>query len=202
MVEFVIVFPIQLTLTLLIMQFALLAHAHIVVQQAAFMGARAAAVSDGMVDDGAVPLLAAQRVAARTCMVLTSSADTGAGAPPSGGGLPTTLGWAGGPSLGAARTSQAYGHMNVNVAHSQHLVRCKIEFDYPLIIPVANSILARKVFTGEQLLFKHAGNYNDATAARGVYCYRIQRIGYIPTPWLEQGLTDETSVSLSASGNR
>ena len=46
MVEFGLVFPVQLLLTLAIIQFAYLAHAHMVVSQAAFQAARAGAVAD------------------------------------------------------------------------------------------------------------------------------------------------------------
>ncbi|MCA8921605.1 MAG: pilus assembly protein [Planctomycetes bacterium] len=203
MIEFVIVFPIQLTLTLLIMQFALLAHAHTVVQQAAFMGARAAAVSDGFDSAGAVPELAARRIAARTLVVLTNSDGAKAPNVPAGSAdVPTDLQWSGKSApFSAGRTNQAYTHLNVEVAHSQHLVRCLVEYDYVMTIPVANRILSRKLFTNG-FLFLMSGDFNDASIQRTRPCYRIQRIGYIPTPWTENGLTGATTVALADTGNK
>jgi len=204
MVEFVIVFPVQLVLTLMIMQFGLLCHAHVVVQQAAFMGARAAAVSDGMVDDGAAPQAAAERIAARTLIPLTSSDGSvrgGASTNVPGGAVNGTISWAQGPTLNTYRQEQAYAHMKVQVSHSQHIVQCAVEYDFVLIIPVAANILSRKVFDG--FPFMNAGARNDASTLRGLPCVRVQRVGYVTTPWSEGGLTgNTTSVSFDDPGNQ
>lgn len=135
-VEFVLIFPLQLMLTLMIIQFSFIAHAHIVVAQAAFMGARAAAVADGFspTNDPGAPAAnireaAALRVVARTVGVLTSGE-----APDGGYPTPSVLGGGGGQSpLGqgagelrwtrdggqggydAARQQEAYRHLDAKV---------------------------------------------------------------------------------------
>ncbi len=174
MVEFVLVFPMQLLLTLAIIQFAFLLHAHLVVYQAAFLGARAAAVSD-LMEPRISAEEAAKRVVARTVAVLTASGDG-----PLGDGIspPHALDW---PARGGRwgfepeRQRQAYALLRrVTVtptdvsSNPDGYVSCDVEFDYLLSVPVANSMIR---------LFSPApgpGQYKT---------FRVRRVGFVATPW-------------------
>lgn len=195
MVEFVLVFPIQLLLSLCVLQFAFIAHAHLVVEQAAFMGARAAAVADAGIPNGfddeagwrAAGAKAAKRVAARICAVLTSGE-----APAS----PATLDdddrkamrWsAQGTSYGFddERVQEAFKHLEVTVLPypQDGYIGCQVTYDYVLVIPVANHI-----FAGAQTIFRLGGpgDYNEPSRARQRTCFRVRQVSFISTPWTRE----------------
>lgn len=191
--EFVLVFPIQLFLTLMVIQFAFIVHAHLVVSQAAFMGARAAAVADGMSDGSgpAVQRAAAMREVARTLAVLSSGE-----APETPATLPTELPdmrlrWPSGDGqrvgFNEDREQEAYGHLQPNgvtildlTADPQHgYVSCEVQYDYVMFIPVANHAFARTggfVFGGDD-------PYTAESQARKRTVFRVHRVGFVPTPW-------------------
>lgn len=193
MVEFVLVFPVQLLLSLLILQFCFVAHAHLVVQQAAFLGARAGAVADvapdtdfEKVDDWrAAGKKAARRVAGRTVGVLTSG---GTPAVPGGTDDDDTkaMRWHnasnGGREFSSQRVQEAFGHLDVKfLPYPQDgYVGCSVTYDYVMFIPVANHILAKS-----QMIFNFGGSgtYNEASQERQRTCYRIKRVSFIPTTW-------------------
>lgn len=194
MVEFVLVFPVQLVLSLCVLQFAFIAHAHLVVEQAAFMGARAAAVADVGVPRGfddeagwrAAGAKVAKRVAARTCAVLTSAL-----APAS----PATIdaedraamrwfGEGGGHELGDVRVQEAFKHIDVAVLPRARdgYIGCQVTFDYVMVIPVANHIFAHA-----QMKFGLGASaddpYNGPSQERQRTCFRVRQVSFISTPW-------------------
>lgn len=182
MVEFVLVFPIQLLLSLSILQFCFLAHAYLTCQHAAFMGARAAAVAD----DGLMPGLnqteAATRVVARLVSPLTS------GEPGAGGNVIAPLRWkaeGGGIGVLPPREQEAYGNLEVRVQHEKEkgYVACAVTYDYILQIPVANHFIAQLGGGGSHFWYGERGAYNAASQARGKTAWRIERVGFISTPW-------------------
>jgi hypothetical protein len=182
MIEFVLVFPVQLLLSLSILQFAFLAKAHIVVEQAAFMAARAAAVAD-VPGAPADPNEAARRVAARTLVVLTSGAP-----PPTGGGTQATpmrwTGQGGGHEVSQARLQEAFGFQQLDVIpyKDDGYLCCALTYDYVLTIPVANHMFAQA-----QVGFDYFnGNFNDASRERGETVYRIRRVAFVSTPWTKK----------------
>jgi len=176
MVEFVLVFPVQLFLTLAIIQYAFLCHAQTVVGQAAFLGARAAAVSDGM--ENVSPIQAAERVAARTVGVLTSGVD----GPGRGDAVKDRLRWrAGNKPYGysRAREEEAYTLLSVSLhpggdpeAAGQGYVACEVRYDYLLQVPVANHFFAK---VGSST--PRTSNGKDWTT------FTIRRVGFVATPW-------------------
>lgn len=177
MVEFVLVFPVQLFLTLAIIQYAFICHAQIVVGQAAFMGARAAAVSDGMSAAGgpASPQEAARRSAARILGVLTSASKG-----PTGGSVPSNgkLQWTaerGKRGYSAIREQQVYTLLRSVDIHptdparaGKGYVSCDITYDYLLQIPVASHFFAK---------------LGPGGSSKRWTTYRIRRVGFVATPW-------------------
>lgn len=192
MVEFVVVFPIQLFLSLSILQFAFVAHAHLVVEQAAFMGARAGAVADCEVDGGhtdvagwrAAGKRAAEKVAARTVGVLTSGESPAAGSPPSTQALEWQQGDGGKRGFTGARQQEAFAHLDVKFEPypDERYVSCEVTYDYTMMIPVANHFFARtqKVFWGGPI---SGADYAEPSRQRGKTVFRIKRVSFIPTPW-------------------
>lgn len=200
MVEFVLVFPVQLVLSLLILQFCFVAHAHLVVQQAAFLGARAGAVADvgegkgfstrAELDSWAADgKKAARRVAGRTVGVLTSGE-----APSTPDGADDddrkAMRWhnasGGGSEFNANRVKEAFAHLHEVkfIPYPQDgYVACSVTYDYVMFIPVANHILAKT-----QMIFGLGtqGTYNEASVKQGRTCYRITRVSFIPTPWTRE----------------
>jgi Flp pilus assembly protein TadG len=192
MVEFVLVFPVQLLITLVILQFAFVAHAHLVVEQAAFLGARAGAVADCDQDAGHTDVAAwkasgkraAENVAARTIGVLTS------GEPPTTPSASTVkLEWTKGDGtkfgFSAVRQQEAFAHMKVTFEPypADAYVSCEIEYDYTMMIPVANHLFARAqtfFWQGPVTAADYAGT---PSAQRGKTVFRIKRVSFIPTPW-------------------
>lgn len=188
MVEFVLIFPIQLTLTLAILQFALLQYATLVVQQAADLSARAAAVSDVMTDlDGTTPDQkaneAALRMAARQCALLSpgiradnqfnggAAADTFSGLT-----MPTNgeLKW-GGNAFSEGREAQAYGLLQrVEAVRSDGEVNCTVTYDYLMSIPVGAQFM--------QSL--NAGSRAQSAARGGRTVWPITRKGRCVAPWI------------------
>ncbi len=168
MVEFVLVFPIQLLLTVGIIQFAFIAHAYIVVGQAAFMGARAAAVADM---SGLSAQAAAERQVARTVALLTTGGSGIDGTIPDNGQLQWTANT--GPSYGFSpeRAKEAYSLLNPIGMHdgqSQYW-SCSVTFNYVVLIPM---VIPPTVLEP-----------GDPAPVTGRPTFRIQRVGYVATPW-------------------
>ena len=175
MVEFVLVFPLQIWVTLAIIQFAFLMHAHVVVQQAAFLGARAAAVAETMPKAG-TPQQAARRMVARQVAVITT-ADGHTFTPITPPQAHERLRWQTGAKdreFGAARQSQAYSLLKqVSVDSStsrQGYLTCEVKYDYLLGIPVANHLFTK---------FDRSGSRNE----HKLTTFRIHRVGFMATPW-------------------
>jgi len=187
MVEFVLIFPLQLTMTLAILQFALLQYATLVVQQAADLSARAAAVHDVMGPDSTTMPRddAALRMAARQCALLAPgiraryNGGIGAGSFNANGYsvLPEgKLTW-GGNGFSAGREAQAYGLLQKNGVYTTVTpgqVECVVTFDYLMSIPV-----------GAQFLIALNDDAWDQTTARGGYTvWPIKRTGRFVAPWV------------------
>lgn len=194
MIEFVLVFPIQLLLTLCILQYAYLAHAQLVVGHAAFMGARAAAVADDNLMERMSQQDACRREVARICAQLTSGdAEGGAGQVPPNGELK----WqaeGGGYQVKAPYQSEAYELLEAPIVYPERedgYVSVDITFNYVMTIPVANHLFAR--FSrragggggggGDEFFFGTQGAYNAATIKYGRTVFPIRRAGFISTPW-------------------
>ncbi|MBX3471297.1 MAG: pilus assembly protein [Planctomycetes bacterium] len=195
MVEFVLVFPIQLLLTLCVIQFAFIAHAHLVVEQAAFLGARAGAVADvgqgGFTDEGAwraAGTKAARRVAARTCAVLTSSMGV-SDAPLLDQDDRAAMRWssAEGGSVGFSdvRVQEAFKHLDVKFTPrpQQGYVACEVTYDYTMMIPVANHLFARTQIVFQLNLGGQGNAYGAPSQERQRTVYRVRQASFIPTPW-------------------
>jgi Flp pilus assembly protein TadG len=165
MVEFVLVFPMQLLLTVGIIQFAFIAHAYMVVGQAAFMGARAAAVADV---NGMSPQAAAKRQVARTVALLTTgSAGVAGGTIPADGKLEWTAS-VGRYGFNDDRAREAYRLLNtigIDDGDGEYW-SCDVTFNYvvlvPMVIPIGSGMLE---------------------PGTGRPTFRIQRVGYVATPW-------------------
>lgn len=184
MVEFILIFPIQLTLTLAILQFALLQYATLVVQQAADLSARAAAVSDVMGADSAnMPRDdAALRMAARQCALLApgiraryngginANSFNGKYSVPADGKLT----W-GGNGFTAGREAQAYGLMqDVSTTASNGQVECVVTYDYLMSIPVG----------AQFLIMLNPGAWSASDARGGHTVWPIKRTGRFVAPWV------------------
>jgi TadE-like protein len=188
MTEFVLIFPIQLLLTLTIIQFAFIAHAHIVVAQASAMGARAAAVwqeGTGMSQEEA-----ARRVVARQLGIITSGEAPETPPGPVAGG---ELRWDsknGGREFSEARSQEAYGHLangqvqlhpaSLREQADKGYVACEVKYDYVMWIPVANHFFARP---GSGFFFGSRQPPSDASLARGRTVFQVHRVGFMAIPW-------------------
>lgn len=118
MVEFALVFPLQLLFTLGIMQLALLYIGHMVVHYAAFQAARAALVTDGS-------RFKTERAAEIACAAITGkSAERG--------GLYSVT------NLAALKTSVRI----IDQGEHSHEVSVEVTHDFELVIPVINEIFA------------------------------------------------------------
>lgn len=181
LVEFVIIFPMQLMLTLVIIQYALLIHAHMVVTQAAQRGARAAAVSD--LADGVNLQTSAVRSVARTVAAITPVDAAGSysqiGNVPNPGAA-GKLQWEGSGGIRTDREQEAYALLRkVNVRRQTSgpdhgLVSCEVHFDYVMVIPVGGRTIS--------ILNQAAG---AATADRGDRpTFTVKRAGFFMAPWL------------------
>jgi hypothetical protein len=197
MVEFVLVFPIQLFLTLVILQFAFLAHAHVVVSQAAFMGARAAAVYEGVSD--LTPEEAAKREVARHVALLTTGGSA------IGGGISLTpeteLRWpiegnrTNGFSpdrareayqlISGGRTAPNDGPLLNRNRSSPGWLACDVTFDYVMEVPVANRVLAAMDTAPGARPAAPAGTYAAPGGGQRYTTFRVRRVGWIATPWTE-----------------
>jgi Flp pilus assembly protein TadG len=185
MVEFVLVFPIQLLLSLCILQFAYLAHAQIVVGHAAFMGARAAAVADNNLMEGMSPQDAATREAARILAQLTSGDPSGGSPPPANGEMKWDSG-GGGIRVRAPHQAEAYSLLEpVIVRPHEDYVACDVTFNYVMTIPVANHLFARFGGGGDEFFFGTPGAYNAAAQRYGRTIIQVRRVGFISTPWTQ-----------------
>ena len=203
MVEFAVVFPVQLVLTLALIQFAFLAQAHMVVQHAAFAGARAEAVADGMIDrttNQPIPAGdAAKRSAARVLATLTAGAEiqsdpAGLGTQPAIG-LPTNLRWnntAGGNQVHPLKQQEAYSLMRIELGRTDNAVGVVVQYDYVMAIPVAAWLFAKLQGIPEA---------DRVQLGQGLHPWRIRRKAYISTPWrAHPSTTSATAVTATAVG--
>lgn len=185
MVEFILIFPIQLTMTLAILQFALLQYATLVVQQAADLSARAAAVHDVMGTDSATMPRddAALRMAARQCALLAPGIRARYNGGISGGSfngkytvLPEgKLSWGGGNGFSAGREAQAYGLMqDVTTSTVSGQVECVVTYDYLMSIPVG----------AQFLIMLNPAAWSQSTARGGHTVWPIKRTGRFVAPWI------------------
>lgn len=183
MVEFAVIFWPQLTLTLAIIQFALLQYGYLIVQQAADLGARAAAVHDIMGPDSQnmSPQDAVARMAARQCALLApgmrahSSIDEstfGGGSVPAGGELKASgVG-------GEARSKQVYSLLKVDKAEvSGGEANCQITFDYVLQIPVGAQFIV--LLNGDARARTNGAPYGGRYTV-----WPITRSGRSVAPWV------------------
>jgi Flp pilus assembly pilin Flp len=182
MVEFILIFPLQLTLTLAIIQFALLQYATLVVQQAADLSARAAAVHDVMGPGSASmpPNDAALRMAARQCALLAPGIraryNGGIGGNSFGGTVPANgkMSW-GGNGFSAGREAQAYGLMqSVTTNKTPGQMESVVTYDYLMSIPVGAQFLI--------MLNNDAWSRSDARG--GFTVWPIKRTGRCVAPWV------------------
>lgn len=133
--EYAIVFPLQLMLTLAIIQLAHLFIAKHVIEYGAFCGARAALV--GLSDDEA-----------RTAAAVPISTISGSAADPLSEPI-TVPGW--GPLAGSAaaleRTGGGYGDFRITrdtePSSNCPIVVCELTHWYKLVVPVGNTIVYR-----------------------------------------------------------
>lgn len=177
LVEFVIVFPVQLFLTLAILQFALIMNAHVVVQQAAFLGARAAAVSDTMTS--VTPKQAADRIVARQLAVLTSGdKDVKGRTVPSNGKLEWEMKGKKRYGFTEGRAEEAYSMLEMPDIHDlrdkEGYLSCYVEYNYVLTIPVANSFFAMST-----------PRNRTASNKKKLKVFVVRRTGFVATPWTQ-----------------
>lgn len=179
MVEFALFFWPQLVLTLAILQFALLQYGYLIVQQAADLGARAAAVYDlpGSIsaDD------AARRMVARQCAVLAPGVQESTGIEAgtfSGGSTPAEgeLSWnSADGKLGftPARGQQVYALLKeAKTTRAAGEITCDVTFEYVLQIPVGAQFL---VGLNDIARGRSSGDYT---------IWPIKRSGRSVAPWI------------------
>ena len=163
-VEYAIVFPVQLMLTLAIIQLALIFVAKHVVNYAAFCGARAEIVGEDPTDAACLPLSAVAGTAG-------AEAETNIEVP----------GWGELPRSGAARLKT-----RVEVASTDEggvtVVRCDVDHDFQLDIPIGNYIVY-----GLGEMFVSYGDlthedYNDEAPH-----LPIKGVSYLARPWALSG---------------
>lgn len=176
LLEFAIVFPSQLFLTLAIMQFTLIIVAHVMVQHAAFAAARAAVACD-------VPLQQGQKADPQTAARHAAATVLGTIASDDGNNDPTpadAISWksSGGGTVTLAHAQGAYGKTTVTLDSGATHVSALVRHDYVLWIPVAN-----KFFAGLTVFGIEGGGVNPASTQRGVSAMRIEKSAFISRPW-------------------
>jgi Flp pilus assembly protein TadG len=190
LIEFTVVFPVQLFITLAIMQLSLIYVGHVLVQHAAFAAARAALVQDVPSGQGMNPQSAATQAAAIVLSAISPpDADMGSasGVQGNNGGTtpinhgPSNLSWQtqSGGSFSLGRMQGAFGLTTVtvdpgNVATPDVCV-AEVTFQMPLVIPVVSRFFAQ-AGAGGQLV---GAGYNYSTLA-------ITKDGFVPRPWSKQ----------------
>jgi Flp pilus assembly protein TadG len=180
LLEFAIVFPAQLFLTLAIMQFTLILVAHVMVQHAAFAAARAALACDVPLREGqqANPQRAAIQAAALILGTIASDDGQNDQMPPEVTSWRNRNG-----DVTIAQAKGAYGKTTVQLASQRTYVSAIVRHDYVLWIPVAN-----KFFAGLSVLGIQGGNgANAASQQRGVSALRIEKSAFLSRPWLPAG---------------
>jgi Flp pilus assembly protein TadG len=183
LVEFVLVFPIQLALTMTVIQFALVLYAHIVVYQAATLGARAAAVADlmpGISAEAAASRVVARQVAALTPLRPAGTFSTAGAVRPSG--ADGDLRWqndSGSHGYSTQRQDEAYNLLaravTINaVPNPPGVFACDVAFDYVMIIPV-----------GAQFIAEFNALVTATSVRRGSQAtFPVHRVGFFVAPWL------------------
>lgn len=176
MVEFVIIFPLQLVVTVCLMQFALLVVGRIAIDHAAWCAARAALVA--CQPGGQDPQAEAER-AAEEFLIPVSGRKGAIHAPLQ---FP---GWGSMDRSGAAQTKTRVTVLNVaNLKTADH-VGVTVEHDFLLAVPIANMMFVfaeyRFVwFTGT------TGNQWDSRAKTALYDSPhivLESSAWIPKPW-------------------
>jgi len=167
LVEYAIVFPLQLMLTLVLIQLGHLFVAKQILDYAAFCGARAALVGLEYED--------AQKAAA---IPISRIAGPSGVSEPNGIEIP---GWGTLRGSGAAieKTSAPYGSFDVIQADmgGEPVVRCEIEHAYELRVPVGNVV---SYTLGDVLLA-----VEDLETIGGMPHMRLKAACTLPQPWAE-----------------
>lgn len=164
MVEFALVFPLQLLFTLGVMQLALLTIGHLVVHYAAFQAARAALITDA---SG----FKTERAAEMVCAAVTHRSARN--------GLYALT------NLSALKTSARI----LDRGDTSHQVVVEVTHDFELIIPVVNQIFAYPYrsflwFQGSSRLPSAEDARNRLLQAKyGSPHLRITKICILPKPW-------------------
>ncbi|HRU05772.1 MAG TPA: pilus assembly protein [Candidatus Brocadiia bacterium] len=156
-VEYAIVFPIQLLITLAIIQLAEIFVAKQVVSYAAFCGARAQIVGENPADAACLPLAAV-------------AGGAGAESEPD----ITLPGWGELRGSGAARAKTAVEVYNETIG-SQTVIRCDVTHSYELSVPFGNHIAS--LFVTE----------NNADNAWGAPHIKITGTSSLVKPWSDAG---------------
>ncbi|HZU96138.1 MAG TPA: TadE family protein [Planctomycetota bacterium] len=187
MTEFAIAFPLQFFVTLAVMQFSLILVGHVMVQQAAFAGARAVLVADVPLQAGNASPGAEDAAAKRAaCFVLNPIATPDSSL--QGGGS------AAGDAIhvsGDDRQNGAYALTRVTVScrssDDQNYVGVYVEHDFLLVIPVVNHWFAKLANPGE-FWYGPTGNgaYNSASQNSGLTCLTLRKSAFLPKPWRGQ----------------
>ena len=164
-VEFTLVFPVQLLFTLGIMQYALIYNAKIVTEYAAFAAARAAAVYDDY-DQSKDAAERAASIALGTIHHSVGEVFRFSGIPHSG---PTTK------------------HFKIYMETPRGKIRLQLYYDYPLIIPVIGHLLASP---GSGFLFLGGSGkreYNPETRRHKSPHFTVTGYACVPKPWEKAG---------------
>jgi hypothetical protein len=212
LLEFAVVFPAQLFLTLAIMQLSLLIVGHVLVQHAAFAAARASLVQDvpppGSGSGGGGGRVTSQMQtaaehAAAVVLVPISPPDSEMQSAPGvleGGttrtfkATPTDLSWptSGGGTFQINRQRGAYALSQVlldenipNGVSSPDYSAAQVSFDFPLVIPVVGRWFAQ---AGPYLLYGVPSNARDVNGiVNTVYpTLLITKTAFVPRPWSRQ----------------
>jgi Flp pilus assembly protein TadG len=184
LIEFAVVFPVQLFVTLGIMQLALLIVGHIVVQHAAFAAARAALVQDVPSGQGAPNPQARAEYAAAVVLapICATNADLASGR----AAVQVTrddLTWpAQGGQFKLNRAAGAYAPVTTVTLDpggaQDSYAAVQVRHEFALIIPVVNGFFAK---AGPYALY---GVNASSVQGRGIFpILPITKTGFVPRPW-------------------
>lgn len=175
MVEFVIVFPVQLILTTFLMQLAFLIIGRTAVDHAAWCAARAALVSCQA--GGEDPEQEAERAAEQFLIPVAGRKG--------GIGFPINYpGWGPMDRSTASKTKTRVEVLNANNLRTADRVTVKIEHDYLLAVPIANGLWT--IPGGHHVYFSSSGSYDknyQKTLLYGAPHMVLGATRWIPKPW-------------------
>lgn len=200
MTEFAIAFPLQLFVTLAIMQFSLILIGHVLTQQAAFAAARSALVydvpRDGAQNGGQVAADMsgqAKRAAAYVLMPLcpTNSEWAGFGGPATPANGAIQLGTDDRSIAAFQLVRGANGGPIITTGPNDDYVGAAVEFEMVLTIPVVNHWFAKIGVGGNPGEFWYGPNngaagYNAASNARKITVLTMMHSAFLPRPWRAQ----------------